>query len=251
MKIRLGLVTAAGVVALVGLLVATLVALRRDDPDPAVYPTRGIDVSHHQGPIDWTSVAEDGVDFAFIKATEGGDFHDPRFKANWAAARAEGVARGAYHYFTFCTPGHAQAANFLQVVPPEEGALVPAIDVEFGGNCSRYGKLEEVRVELALLLAEVERAWQRKPILYLTTRSRLQLMDARFADYPIWQRNVYWRMPPEPTRSWSVWQYADDGEVAGISGPVDRNVLHPEVELASLRVSMRDGATARATAEAR
>lgn len=240
LKGRLGLVTAAGVIALVVLLVATLVLLQRGEPDPDEYPTRGIDVSHHQGPIDWNAVAGDDVDFAFIKATEGQDFHDPRFKQNWAAARAAGVPRGAYHYFTFCTPGRDQAAHFLAVVPPEEGALLPAIDVEFGGNCSRYGKLEEVRVELARMLAEVERAWQRKPILYLTPRSRFQLMDARFSEYPIWQRNVYWRMPPEPAPTWSVWQYADDGEVAGIKGPVDRNVLHPTVDLATLIVQPAD-----------
>ena len=234
LRVRLGLVSAAGVAALAGLVLLTLIALRREDPDPADYPLRGIDVSHHQGPIDWAEVAADEVDFAFIKATEGGDFHDPRFEMNWRASRENGIARGAYHYFTFCTPGRTQAAHFLTVVPPEAGALAPAIDVEFSGNCTGYGEVEEIRRELAVLLREVERAWQRKPLLYLTTRSRIQLMDSRFADYPIWQRNVFWRMPPDPAPAWSVWQYADDGEVAGIQGPVDRNVLHPSVDLESL-----------------
>ncbi len=60
----------------------------------------GIDVSGHQGLIDWRAVAADDIDFAYIKASEGGDFVDDMFARNWREAAAAGVDRGAYHFFT-------------------------------------------------------------------------------------------------------------------------------------------------------
>jgi hypothetical protein len=77
----------------------------------------GIDVSAYQGRIDWRRVAGQQVSFAYIKASEGGDFVDRRFAANWSGAGRAGVPHGAYHFFSLCTPGLAQARNFLRVVP--------------------------------------------------------------------------------------------------------------------------------------
>src|SRR5581483_7236413 len=59
---------------------------------------KGIDVSHYQGTINWTSVKNSGVSFAFIKATEGLTIKDQDFDANWAGAKAVGIVRGAYHF---------------------------------------------------------------------------------------------------------------------------------------------------------
>ena len=61
-------------------------------PNARDYPIHGIDVSKFQGDIDWNAVANSGVKFAWIKATEGGDRLDQRFQANWAGAKAAGVA---------------------------------------------------------------------------------------------------------------------------------------------------------------
>src|SRR5262245_45992334 len=61
-------------------------------------PIQGIDVSYWQGDIDWRKVADAGVHFAYIKATEGGDHLDAKFLDNWRAAKLAGVARGAYHF---------------------------------------------------------------------------------------------------------------------------------------------------------
>src|SRR5262245_35091013 len=148
---KLGLAAAAGL-----LLAAGAVALHfraggfaLDRPSPAEYPLDGIDVSHHQGPIDWTRVAAAGTDFAFIKATEGRDHVDREFAVNWVESQRAGVPRGAYHFFTFCTAGVDQAEHFLRVAPPAPDALPPVVDVEFGGNCSAWSDLAQVRRELA------------------------------------------------------------------------------------------------------
>ncbi|MBV9990989.1 MAG: hypothetical protein JOZ72_06805 [Alphaproteobacteria bacterium] len=111
--------------------------LQLSNPDIRRYPVRGIDVSHHQGRIGWAKLPGQHVRFVYLKASEGGDWTDPLFAPNLAAAPAKGIALGAYHYFTLCAPGRAQAANFLHAVPPDAHlTLPPAVDVEYVGNCA-------------------------------------------------------------------------------------------------------------------
>ncbi len=57
---------------------------------PGAYPVHGIDVARYQSGIDWPTARANGVSFAFIKATEGGDRVDARFAEHWAGARAAG-----------------------------------------------------------------------------------------------------------------------------------------------------------------
>ena len=87
----------------------------------------GVDVSAHQGEIDWQRVASDGIEFTYVKATEGQDWVDEQFTTNWEGAAAARIDRGAYHFFTLCAPGADQARNFLRVAPPDVAALPPAI----------------------------------------------------------------------------------------------------------------------------
>src|SRR5262249_34286320 len=75
--------------------------------------TKGIDVSHYQGTIDWAAVNDGGIGFAFMKATEGLTFVDSTFAANWSGAKAHGVVRGAYHFFRPQDDGIQQADFFL------------------------------------------------------------------------------------------------------------------------------------------
>ncbi|MFQ7454090.1 MAG: GH25 family lysozyme [Flavonifractor plautii] len=73
------------------------------------------------GEVDWPVLAEQGVDFAFIKATEGSLLQDRRFAANWAGSAAAGVRAGAYHFLSYDSPGETQADNFIAAVPVTEG----------------------------------------------------------------------------------------------------------------------------------
>ena len=115
------------------------------------YDVRGVDVSRHQETIDWRSLSSDDTAFAYIKATEGEDWVDVRFSENWRSAGAAEVLRGAYHFFTFCAPGADQAANMIATVPDEPGMLPPAVDLEFGGNCSARPSVEDFRIEPGFL----------------------------------------------------------------------------------------------------
>src|SRR5262245_31016447 len=97
------------------------------------YDVIGVDISNHQGDVDWQALAASNVAFAYIKATEGGDFKDKRFQLNWDGTRKAGLVRGAYHFFTQCRSGAEQAKNFIAAVPREPGMLPPVIDAEHMG----------------------------------------------------------------------------------------------------------------------
>lgn len=198
--------------------------LRFNYPSEARFPIRGVDVSHHQGPVDWEQVRASGIDFAFIKATEGSDHQDSRFHENWANAGRAGLARGAYHFFTFCSPGRGQAENFLASLEGLEPELPPVADVEFAGNCRSWTTIEDIQQELSVFLAEVEASLGRRPTIYLTNTSHRRIIAGRFDDFPLWVRNTFLEPSSRTYPRWAFWQFADNARLAGVRGPIDLNV---------------------------
>lgn len=192
----------------------------------ARFPVHGIDVSHHQGAIDWPAVGRERVAFAFLKASEGADLRDPRFAENWAGAGGTGIPRGAYHFFTFCAPGGPQAENFLAALGGAIGELPPVADVEFTGNCRRWESIERIRAELGIFLSRVEEATGRRPLLYLTRTSHARIVAGHFRDHGLWVRHVFGVPSQRRYGRWLFWQFSHDGRVAGIEKRVDLNVFH-------------------------
>ena len=131
---RLATVAIVAFVLAVVLLWGWLIWLPSYRPTLGAGERYGIDVSHHQGDVGLELVAGDDITFAYIKATQRDDFVDPRFADNWAAARAAGIERGAYHFFSLCATGEAQAAHFLSVMPNDPEMLPPAVDLELVGS---------------------------------------------------------------------------------------------------------------------
>jgi len=194
-------------------------------PPRATFPVQGIDVSGHQGAIAWGELRGQGVDFAYIEATEGGDFKDKRFLQNWASAGRAGIPRGAYHFFTLCRSGAEQAANFLAAVPNDPDALPPAVDLEFIGNCEKTKRMNplELRKELQTFLTLIEARTRKPAVLYLTDEfDRAYGVSAGF-DRPLWLRRLLLR-PNFSSRSWSLWQASNFRRLNGINGRVDWNV---------------------------
>jgi len=211
----------AGVVVASAVVAGAFVWFRGFSPDRAEFPIRGIDVSHHQGSIDWRRVAADDVAFAIIKATEGGTHVDTQFATNLREARAAGLAVGAYHFFTFCRPGADQARNFMSVVPRGEPLLPPVVDIEFGGNCPQRPSPEQLNAELAAFLGPVETAFGKQAIFYLTDEAA-DAYSASIITRQRWLRSLAIR----PSQNdWIYWQYHNMGRVDGIKGDVDLNVL--------------------------
>ncbi|NYI44697.1 lysozyme [Nocardioides aromaticivorans] len=181
-------------------------------------PRRGIDASHHQGPIDWPRVAEAGISFAYLKATEGTTFTDPRFAEHRRAATRAGVDVAGYHYFQLCSDGAAQAEHFLDVLGTP-GDLPAALDLELAGSCADPPPAATLLAEVRAFLAVVDRRTGTRTLVYLYPdfEERFGFADD-LAGHPQWVRRLGEK---EPRRPWAVWQYDDAGAVPGVAGRVD------------------------------
>ncbi|MGI5894603.1 MAG: GH25 family lysozyme [Candidatus Merdivicinus sp.] len=195
----------------------------------AGYPVQGVDVSSYQGEIDWEILAEQHLSFAYLKATEGSSFVDPTFARNAEQARKTNLRIGAYHFFSYDSPGSTQAENFIRTVQAEEDMLPPVVDLEFYGDKEQNPPArEDVRRELTVMLRKLEEAYGVQPVIYATQKSYTRYLSGEFAEYGIWIRNVY--TPPllPDGREWTFWQYTDRDKLAGYQGEepyIDRNVF--------------------------
>jgi len=195
---------------------------------PQSYPVHGIDVSRWQGEIDWRTARASGVNFAFIKATEGGDSIDPAFATNWDRAAQAGVVRGAYHFYYFCTPAAVQARWFIANVPRSPGALPPVLDLEWNHRsptCRTRPPGATVRSEARIFLDILTQHYGQRPIIY-TTPDFWVVNDIGSLGEEVWLRSV--ADHPRvvyPGASWSFWQYSGTGIVPGLRGAVDLNVF--------------------------
>ena len=211
---------------------------------PAQYPVHGIDLSRFQTAVDWRKARANGVNFAFIKATEGGDLVDPMFASHWRAAAAAGVRRGAYHFFYHCGPAAEQARWFIKHVPRTAGALPPVLDMEWtptSPTCTIRRDGETIRSEARIFLDLIESHYGQRPMIYTTVDFFDDTELWRLTGVEFWLRSVAAHPGDQyKGQNWSFWQYTSTGEVPGIAGKVDINVF------AGSKASWTEWITARA-----
>ena len=183
----------------------------------------GIDVSHWQGTINWSSVVAGGKRFAFCKATEGTTYTDPTFATNWAAMKAAGLLRGAYHFGRPGTDPVAQADYFCNVVKPTSGDLQMALDIE-----TTDGKTpSQVRTWIVAFINRVVQRTGRPGIIYTGFYFwRDSAGNGSNLNCPLWLA-AYVSNPdayvPAAWSYYSFWQYTSSGTCPGVSGNVDRS----------------------------
>ncbi len=196
---------------------------------PDRYPVHGIDLSRFQTQVDWRTARANGVNFAFIKATEGGDMVDPMFASHWREAGQAGVLRGAYHFFYHCRPAAEQARWFIKAVPKTPGALPPVLDMEWtptSPTCTLRRDGATIRAEAQIFIDILERHYGQRPMIYTTVDFFADTELWRLQGVEFWLRSV--ADHPHGVydgKTWSFWQYTSTGVIPGIAGPVDINVF--------------------------
>lgn len=209
----------------------------------ARYEVRGVDVSSYQGVIDWQVLAGQDVDFAYVKATEGSGFVDATFETNLRGAQEAGVLVGAYHFFSFESPGRSQAENIIATVPAQAGLLPVAVDVEhYGEFFGDPPDPETVRAELRVLVATLREHYGVEPVIYATQAAYSRYVAGDLTASPLWIRAVY--LPPRVSdgREWTFWQYSHRDRLDGYDGEesfIDMNVFRGD--LADLRLLRTGG----------
>jgi lysozyme len=195
----------------------------------------GIDISRYQQKIDWGAVTASGVQFCFIKATEGARDVDVAFERHWESASTAGLVRGAYHFFRPQIPVSAQADLFVRTVGRlHPGDLPPALDLE--GTAGWVGIPPASRAPLALKMLEaMERSMGVAPIVYMSPWFATDMLNsaAALARFPIWiAQYTEAQSPkiPKPWNTWTFWQHSQGGKVPGISGFLDLDRFQGSLE---------------------
>jgi GH25 family lysozyme M1 (1,4-beta-N-acetylmuramidase) len=190
----------------------------------------GIDVSRHQGAIDWSLVAASGTRFAFAKATEGRTYVDPMYAANRAGSALSGVVFGAYHFARpdgTASDAVIEADHFVDVAQPQPGDLIPVLDIERTGDLSQaqltqwilawLGRVTE-RIGVRPMVYTSPRGWETR------TGDTTAVADAGYT--MLWVAHWGVASPTVPAANWggngwTFWQYGNCGVIPGIDGCVD------------------------------
>ena len=186
--------------------------------------SKGIDVSEHQGVIDWTKVAKDGVQFAVIRAGYGRELSqkDKQFERNYAGAKAAGIQVGAYwySYANSVERGEQEARTCLKVLEGKRFELPIFFDQEY--EKSILALSNKTRTDIVLKFLETVKGAGRKVGLYSSTNFITTKLQAnRLTAYPLWLAE-YGSKLHYTGKVWA-WQYTSKGRVAGIRGNVDCN----------------------------
>lgn len=196
----------------------------------------GIDISHYQSYIQWGKVCfyydrkqqlhrepsdrtkRKNIDFVIAKATQGAQMRDAFYRRNKAGAAEQGILFGAYHFYSADVSAKAQADNFIHTAHLQKGDFIPVLDVE------PYHNRLPMPDSIIRWLNLVGEYYHAKPVIYTNEECYRNyfMKHKRLQDYHFWIARYG---DKEPSHMHLIWQYSENGCVAGIAGPVDINVF--------------------------
>lgn len=188
--------------------------------DEEKYPIRGIDVSRHNGLMNLDAAAAEGIEFIFIKASEGSDFRDENFRLNYRKARHAGLKIGAYHFFKFDRDGVEQANNLIHTIGYRKLDLGVVIDVESHGNPDNIPT--ELITDRLTRMKEYLNMKGFRVTFYTNRNGYYDYLAENFPGSPLW---ICAFSETPINAEWTFWQYNHRGRVAGIRGDVDLNTF--------------------------
>ncbi len=217
------LLGAAALVVLIGAYVTWHFILPHSvNVDRYRYPVAGIDVSKHNGDIDFEQVSDDDYQFVFIKASEGKTYKDDAFERNYEQAREAGLKVGAYHFFRKNRTAREQADNLLAAIRGKHLDLPLVIDLEDdwgnGATVSRQTAIDRLMEMIDILAGKGYRV-----MIYTNLDGYEKYYKDLLGDHDLWLCSF---TSPDllPHLPHVIQQFSHEGTVSGIDGNVDLNV---------------------------
>jgi lysozyme len=188
---------------------------------------KGIDVSHWQGVIDWPKVKAHGIEFVFIKATEGQTYVDPRFKENAEGALSAGLRVGFYHFAHPDNDPVKEAEHFYKSTSYIGYHLPPVLDLESAKGLDK----PHITAWAITFLSHIKKLTGMTPMIYTYTHFAKVYLGPELSKWPLWIAHYGVDKPGQNGiwDEWAVFQYGKNGNVTGISGHVDLNEMDVEV----------------------
>jgi lysozyme len=198
---------------------------------PYDYASFGIDVSHHQGEIDWSRLflnygLDTLVHFVYCKTTEGEDHLDSKWYHNRHSLRKLDIPHGAYHFFRTSNP-KIQADFFLTHWKHRKNDLPPMLDVEY--ECINNPHLVK---DMQFWLKRVENKTGQRPIIYTSFHLYETKFKDALKDYKFWIACYSQNKPKNLDSDERIihWQYSSHGNLPGLQHRVDLNVSKLRIE---------------------
>jgi lysozyme len=192
---------------------------------PSGATIEGIDVSHSNGTVDWAMVKSAGIVFAYTRIADN-TTPDPQFATNWSGMEANGVVRGAYHFFDPSADPTAQANYVVGVLGKLAAAELPVVvDVETTGGQPPA----TIAANLATFVDAVAAGTGKQPIIYTANGFwETNVQSAAFASDPLWVAAWSAACPNLPSQwtSWVMWQDSSTATVSGVPGNVDHDLFN-------------------------
>ena len=189
------------------------------------YVIRGVDVSHHNGYINWPQLKNEGIAFAYLKATEGLSLIDRSYNSYYIASKESDIKRGTYHFYTFCLDGAMQAQHFIRHAKVGSSDLIPAIDVEHSPS-NKYSNDKNYLAKVIDELQKMEQAmfdhYGVRPIIYTNRDCYKLYIKGRFPENLIWMSDLH-NEPTTKNNEWIIWQFSHTGKLNGAEGDIDLN----------------------------
>lgn len=217
----------ASIAIIIGIVMGIYMFLRSAHGDNGLslprsqYPVCGIDISAHNGTVDFGKITHDSIDFVIIKATEGTSFKDSKFLTNYRNAKKNEIKIGAYHFFRFDTDGIMQALNFINSVKNLKLDFPLMIDVEEWNNAQNI-PINKIIERLSDMISYLDTNGYNL-IIYSNKDGFNDFIRNRFSEYPLWICSF---TNPPISSTWTFWQYSHCGKINGIDGNVDLNTFN-------------------------
>lgn len=193
----------------------------------------GIDLSHYQGNVFWETIGENAkMAYVYLKATEGGNNIDSKYKDNINLAHKYGLKVGSYHFYRPKIEQEVQLANFRTQCLPEDQDLLPMIDVETKSGLDT----KEFCDSLQKFLLLVEKEYKQKPLIYTGANFYDNYLLGKLDAYKIMIAQYTKREPVlKDGRDFEMWQYTGKGHINGINGYVDKSRFMGKHRLREIR----------------
>lgn len=193
----------------------------------------GIDISHYQGDVFWETVGENSkMAYVYLKATEGGDNIDKKYKQNIDMAHQHGLKVGSYHFYRPRIPQEIQLQNFMAQCRPGDQDLLPMVDVEVKSGMDT----EAFRDSLFKFLDLMEKAYKQKPLIYTGANFYDHYLLGTLHEYKVMIAQYTEREPIlKDDLDFVLWQYTAKGKMKGIRGHVDKSRFMGDHKLREIR----------------
>lgn len=179
----------------------------------------GLDLSHHQGNINWDLLTKVKPHFLYFKATEGSTHLDAQYAQNRKESAKLNIPTGAYHFFSFTSPGIRQALHFIKTAQLKKGDLPPVLDIEW---IRPMPSISAVIREALTFLNTVEKELGVRPVIYTDCMLYDQFLKAGLKRaYGLWIASYQ----SKPDCNCLFWQKTNNYKIDGISGNVDYNLF--------------------------